>query len=199
MSTPMPVDDPLATFARWHEAARTADDPLFDRFVLASVNTAGRPSARMLSYRPGEGGEFRFFTNHESRKGQELAANPNVAAVFYWHSLRRQVRLEGAVHHVAPEASDAYFHSRPEGSRVTAVLSAQSRPLTSFSALRSEHAKMLKQMADGGVALERPPHWGGYELTIAAIELWQSHPHRLAERHRYERMGPRWVHHRLAP
>jgi pyridoxamine 5'-phosphate oxidase len=192
-------DDPLLVFAAWQREAQHAADPLSDCFVLASADAAGRPSARTLSYRPGPAGEFRFFTNSLSKKGLELAANPHVAAVFHWHVLGRQVRLEGTVHPTDAAASDAYFAQRPLGSRVTVVLSAQSAPMESYSALQERHSRVLAELQQNGEAPARPPHWGGYELTVASIELLQSRPHRLSERHRFERCGARWSHVVLSP
>ena len=195
----MSDDCPLAEFSRWQRCAVAAADPMATCFVLATVGEHGRPSARVVSYRPGPGGEFRFFTNSGSRKGRELSDNPEVAALFFWRTRGRQVRLEGEARRVPAHLSDQYFDQRSLEHRVSAALSAQSQPIESIDQLRKTHARVVAGHRSQGTSPPRPSAWSGYELEIRSVELWQSGLHRLAERRLHRRAGQRWAVELLAP
>jgi pyridoxamine 5'-phosphate oxidase len=194
-------ENPLRILAAWIEEARAlgVSDP--DAMALATATAAGVPSVRVVLCRGLDDGGLRFFTNYESRKGQELAANPHAAAVFHWRELRRQVRVEGEVSRSTASVSDAYFASRPRGNRIASSVSPQSRPIESLEALQRLYAE--KTAALEGSEVERPAHWGGYELRARAVELWIADPVRLHECVRYERAGEGadapWVGVRRAP
>ncbi len=173
-------DDPITLFHTWLEdaAAHGMHEP--NAMTLATATSDGRPSARMVLLRGATAAGFDFFTNYESRKGEELAENPWAALVFWWGPLERQIRIEGAVAKLAPQESDAYYHSRPKGSRLGAWVSAQSRVIPDRSVLEARHAELEVHYAE--TEPERPPFWGGYRLTPTLIEFWQGGPHRLHDR-----------------
>lgn len=191
------AEDPLARFAEVY--ARAARGAPYDSsaVALATADEAGRPSARMVLLKGFDGDGFRFFTNYDSRKGSELAANPHAALCFYWPWLDEQVRVEGAVERLPAADSDAYFASRPRGSQLGAWASAQSRPLDSRFALLRRVARAQARFLGGEI--ERPPHWGGYLLRPERIEFWVSKASRLHERTLYARAGERWETTRLQP
>ena len=186
--------DPLRQFHGWHdEAAGDVADP--DAMVLATATAAGAPSARMVLLKGADERGFRFFTNAESRKGTELAANPRAALLFHWPG--RQVRVEGGVVVVPVEESDAYFASRGEGSRLSAAASPQSRPVSGRDELEAA-VDALRARHPGGPP--RPPQWGGYRLTPDAYEFWQHGDDRLHDRFRYTpAAGGGWRVERLGP
>ena len=192
-------DDPLAVLARWLVEARDADLFEPEAATLATSAPGGRPSARMVLVRGVDERDLRFYTNHESRKAGELAANPHAALVFHWGPpLRRQARVEGVVERLSEAESDAYFATRERGSRLGAWASPQSRPLAD----RAELDRLLTETEDRfGTAAEvpRPAFWGGYRVVPGAIELWQNRPNRLHDRARFERSGSAWSRVRLAP
>ena len=186
--------DPLAQFGRWFDEATAAGVYEPEAVALATASAAGAPSVRMVLMKGFDERGFRFFTNYESRKGHELEENPQAALLFHWKELARQVRIEGSVERVPPEESAAYFASRALGSRLSAVVSPQSRVIGS----REE----LEQRVEGltGSDPEVPAHWGGYLLDPQVYELWQRGEHRLHDRLRYRRAdGGEWVLDRLAP
>ena len=188
------MTDPLATFHQWFEEARAAGVEVPEVMTLATADSEGRPSARMLLLKSADENGFSFFTGYESRKGQELAANPRAALVFYWRPLGRQVRVEGPVRRLSPEESDAYWETRPLRSRAAAAASKQGEPIESRDALEAEFERQL--------ALGEPPRperWGGYLLEPDAIELWQHHDDRLHHRVRFTRAREGWRAQRLAP
>jgi pyridoxamine 5'-phosphate oxidase len=189
--------DPVEQFRLWFDVATAAGVPEPEAMTLATADADGRPSARMVLLRGFDGRGFTFFTNYESRKGLELAANPRAALVFYWHALERQVRIEGTVERTSDAESDAYFHSRPPGSRLGAWASAQSRPLPDRDALEATLARMTTDHPDGN--LPRPPHWGGYRVVPDTVEFWQGRPSRLHDRFLYSRRGAAWTIQRLSP
>jgi pyridoxamine 5'-phosphate oxidase len=190
--------DPIRQFRLWFDQALAAGLAEPNAMTVATATPDGRPSARMLLIKAVDERGFVFFTNYESRKGQELAGNPYAALVFYWAELERQVRIEGAVEQVASDESDAYFHSRPLGSQLGAIASHQSQVLASRAELEQRVAKLAAAHADQ--QLPRPPHWGGFRVVPMAIEFWQGRPSRLHDRLRYQRDdASAWVIERLSP
>jgi pyridoxamine 5'-phosphate oxidase len=190
------MKEPVETFNEWMEEARAAGVAVPEAMTLATADSSGRPSARMLLLKGADDRGFTFFTGYESRKGRELAANARAALVFYWQPLGRQVRVEGIVRRLPSEASDAYWATRPPRSRAAAAASDQSTPIDDLAALEAE-AERLLAAHDGEVP--RPERWGGYLLEPDAIELWQHRDDRLHERLRFTRAREGWHAQRLAP
>lgn len=186
--------DPLAQFAAWFAAAGEAGVPMPEATALATAAPDGAPSLRMVLLKGFEPRGFVFFTNYESRKGRELAANPRAALLLYWQPLRRQVRVEGEVSRVPEEDSDAYFRSRPLPSRLSAIASSQSEPVAERAELEARVAAL-----EGDADPPRPAEWGGYVLAPVAYEFWQHRDDRLHDRFRYEREPAGWRIERLAP
>jgi pyridoxamine 5'-phosphate oxidase len=189
--------DPVVQFGRWFEQAEQAGLLEPTAMTLATATLDGRPSARMVLLRGFDERGFCFYTNHESRKGVELAANPRAALVFWWGELERQVRIEGPVAPTSRAESEAYFHSRPPGSQLSAAASPQSRVIQDRAVLERRVAELATGSADGQVPL--PDFWGGYRLTHEVVEFWQGRPNRLHDRLRYRRAGDGWKVERLAP
>jgi pyridoxamine 5'-phosphate oxidase len=190
-------DDPLTLFRAWLEDATAHGIHEPNAMTLATATKAGRPSARMVLLRGATAEGFDFFTNYESRKGEELAENPWAALVFWWGTLERQIRIEGHVAKLASAESDAYYHSRPKGSRLGAWVSAQSRVIPNRDVLETRHAELIEEYAVAEP--ERPPFWGGYRLTADLIEFWQGGPSRLHDRLRYRLEADMWILERLSP
>jgi len=189
--------DPIRQFHRWFEAATLSAIPEPNAMVLATASPAGRPSARIVLLRGYDERGFVFFTNYESRKGRELEANPHAALVFHWHDLERQVRVEGPVVRSAVEESDAYFQSRPAGSRLGAWASHQSEVIADREILEARIRALELEYADRPIP--RPEHWGGYRVVPTVIEFWQGRPSRLHDRLRYTRSEGGWLIERLSP
>lgn len=194
-------DDPVAIAASWLEEATASEPEDPNAIALATVGDAGLPNVRMVLLKEIEIGEgaFVFYTNFEGQKGQELAANPQAAFVMHWKSLRRQVRVRGAVERVSDAQADAYYKSRSLQSRLGAWASDQSRPLESRAALM---AKVARLTASKGPNPERPPHWGGFRIRPVEIELWADGAFRLHDRYRFVRAGDEaggWTVTRLNP
>lgn len=191
--------DPFVQFEDWFAKATEAAIPEPNAMALATVSRDGRPSVRMLLLKGLESGEFLFYTNYESRKGRELAENPHAALVFYWAELERQVRVEGRVRQLSSEQSDAYFASRPKGSRLTAWVSAQSQPVRSREEIETRLCQMEREF-EGVESVARPSYWGGYALRPDSIEFWQGRPDRLHDRLVYTAQPDgSWSRTRLAP
>lgn len=190
--------DPFALFRLWFEQAVAAGIHEPNAFVLATATMEAVPSARLVLLKSLDDRGFTFFTNYDSRKGNEIAANPSVALVFPWHALERQVRVEGTVEVVAAEESDSYFVTRPLGSRLGAWASAQSREIPDRAFLEAQHAALLAKYPDGNVP--RPPNWGGYRVLPTVFEFWQGRPSRLHDRLQFTRNADgSWARCRLAP
>jgi len=189
--------DPLRQFCRWFDEARDAGIEAPESAALATSTPDGRPSVRMVLLKRTDEHGFAFHTNYESRKGGELAANPNAALLFYWQPLGRQVRVEGLVERVPAAESQAYFRTRPLGSRLAAWASPQSRPLADRDELERLYAEAAARFP--GDSVPSPPHWGGFRLLPEAYEFWQHAANRLHDRIRYERDGNAWRRERLAP
>ncbi|HET7040317.1 MAG TPA: pyridoxamine 5'-phosphate oxidase, partial [Gemmatimonadales bacterium] len=189
--------DPLELFREWFAAAAAAGIVLPEAMAVATATPGGAPSVRMMLLKGVDGGGFVFFTNYESRKAMELESNPRAALVFHWAILQRQVRVEGAVTRLSPEASEAYFRTRPRGSRIGAWASRQSRPLGDRAELEARVREHEARFAGGEVPL--PDFWGGYRLAPQSVEFWQGRINRLHDRLRFERAGPGWRAVRLYP
>lgn len=188
--------DPLRQFERWLGEALRADLPEPTAMTLATVNEAGRPSARIVLLKDVNAGGFSFFTNYGSRKGRELEIQAQAALLFYWAELERQVRIEGIVEKLPAAESDSYYRSRPPGSRIGAWASPQSESIADRTALEKRFAEAKARHGDDP---PRPPHWGGYRLKPAVLEFWQGRPSRLHDRIRYRLQDGRWKIDRLAP
>jgi pyridoxamine 5'-phosphate oxidase len=190
--------DPFQQFRAWFEQALAANLPEPNAMALATATLDGSPSARMVLLKGFDERGFVWYTNYESRKGGELAANPRAALVFYWAELERQVRAEGRVERATAEESDAYFHSRPQGSQIGAAVSHQSQVLPDRAMLERRAAELAAEYE--GREIPRPDYWGGYRLVPAVIEFWQGRPNRLHDRLRYRRRADGvWEVERLSP
>ncbi len=188
--------DPLRQFAAWFtQAADAVAAP--EAVVLATATSAGAPSARMVLLKGFDQRGFVFYTNYFSRKGQEIAQNPRAALLFHWTPLGRQVRIEGVVHRIDAAESDAYFRTRPPGSRLSAAASPQSRPVANRDVLEAAVAELASRHPDGDVP--RPDEWGGLRLVASRFEFWQHGDDRLHDRFRYRREGEIWTVERLGP
>ena len=189
------MTNPLQELADWREAAR-GKEPEPDAMIVATATPDGAPSARVVLCRGIDAGVC-FYTNYHSRKGGELAHNSKAAAVFFWPTFGRQVRLEGTVAKVTPAASDRYFHSRPRGHQLGAWASPQSQVIGSLDEVKQRHAELTAKYE--GQEVPRPPHWGGYRLTPRRVELWQAGENRLHSRRVFEREGEGWTQTLLGP
>jgi pyridoxamine 5'-phosphate oxidase len=193
----MTPDDPIARFAALFQ--RAGLDAPFDHTAmsLGTCGADGQPSVRVVLLHGFDERGFTFYTNYESRKGCDIAANPRAALTLYWPWLDEQVRAEGTLARIAPEESDAYFATRERGRQLGAWASAQSRPVASREELMEQVAGVEARFA--GQDVPRPPHWGGYRLTPARIEFWKNGAFRLHDRFMYERSADGWTVTRLSP
>jgi len=191
--------DPIRQFAAWYDEAVAAGVPEPEAMTLSTATAEGRPSARIVLLRGFDERGFCFFTNYESRKGRELAANPQAALTFHWAEPERQVRIEGRIEQTTPAESDAYFKSRPSTSRIGAWSSPQSQVIAGREPLEQLFARFRTEHPDDA-AIPRPPHWGGYRLIPERIEFWQGRPSRLHDRLQFSREASGgWAIVRLAP
>lgn len=183
----IPVAPPLKLFAEWFALAKESEPNDPDAVALATATPDAAPSVRMVLMKDFGPEGFVFYTNAQSRKGDELLANPQAAMLFHWKSLRRQIRIEGRIEEVDPTTADAYFASRSRDSQLGALASDQSRPLASRAEFLGRIAKVTAQHLVGRVP--RPPHWTGFRLVPRAFEFWMDRPFRLHERRRFELDG----------
>ena len=189
--------DPIAQFEQWFGEALNSEVLEPNAMTLATVDQTNAPSARIVLLKGVEEGKFWFFTNYLSTKGRQMAENPHVSLLFFWPELQRQVRVDGVVSKLTAEQSDAYFHSRPVGSRIGAVASPQSDVIPDRRILESRVKELEQKYSDGKVP--RPEHWGGYQVKPEKIEFWQGRSSRLHDRFRYTMFQSRWTISRLAP
>jgi pyridoxamine 5'-phosphate oxidase len=191
--------DPLDLWRRWLADAQAAALAEVNAMVVATVDAAGRPSSRLVLCKGADDDGFVFFTNYHSRKAADLAGNPSTALLFPWHSLGRQVRVEGPASRVSDAESDAYFASRPRGAQLSAWASEQSAVVAGRAELERRIAGYDEQFAGGEVP--RPPHWGGIRVAHHVVEFWQGRPNRLHDRLVYRRAGAGagWTVQRLGP
>ena len=189
--------DPHLLFDSWFAEARQAEANDPEAMALATADSDGRPSVRMVLLKGHDERGFAFYTNEESRKGAELAANARGALLFHWKSLRRQVRVEGAVEPVSEADSDAYFATRSRDARIGAWASDQSRPLASRAAFEARYEKLVADFEDKEVG--RPTYWRGYRVVPDRIEFWTDRPHRLHERRLFTLGRDGWAESLLYP
>jgi pyridoxamine 5'-phosphate oxidase len=191
------MTDPFELFDQWFDEARASEPNDPEAMALATADVESRPSVRIVLLKGHGTDGFVFYTNQQSRKGEELAVNPNAALLFHWKSLRRQVRVEGRISVVAGDEADAYFATRSRDSQLGAWASDQSQPLASRAEFEARYEAAREKFE--GVEVPRPAHWGGYRVTPERIEFWTDRPHRLHERRLFVRDGDRWTEGLLYP
>jgi pyridoxamine 5'-phosphate oxidase len=189
--------NPYAQFGKWFDEALIAKILEPNAMILSTSTPDGKPSSRVVLLKQLDSKGFSFFTNYQSRKGMQLELNPYAALVFFWPELERQVRVEGKVSKVSQSESDEYFGSRPEGSRIGAWASPQSKSIPSRDFLEKLKVDFENQFS--GKTIGRPPHWGGFCLAPTLFEFWQGRPDRLHDRLQYTKLESDWIIDRLAP
>lgn len=189
--------DPFAQFNCWFEHALAYDFIEPTAMALATADAQGRPSLRMVLLKGHDPRGFVFYTNYASHKGEDLAANPRAALLWWWDKQQRQIRVEGRVQKLTPDESLAYFHSRPRGAQLSALASPQSKPVTGRAALEDSVAQLAHQYANSDLPL--PAQWGGYRVEADYFEFWQGRRDRLHDRLCYRRDGDHWHIERLGP
>lgn len=191
------LENPIEQFSKWFQEAIAAQVPEANAMSVATVGANGRPSSRILLIKEFDRRGFTWFTNYDSRKGRELEKNPYAALLFHWIPLERQVRIEGSVERISGAESDRYFLSRPLGSRIGAIASAQSRPIANRESLEAQYLHAERQH---GLQPVRPANWGGFRLKPDYIEFWQGRPSRLHDRIAYTLQNDgAWRRERLQP
>jgi pyridoxamine 5'-phosphate oxidase len=188
--------NPIELLKAWLSEAKDSEIPEFNAMVLSTTDLSGKPSSRVVLLKElNEEGNLVFFTNYQSQKGREIRMNPQVAAIFFWRELEKQVRVEGIVSKTDQKVSEAYFRSRPLESQLSAIVSPQSEVIKDLGD--------LKKKADGlfvsGVKIKMPENWGGYAIKPQSIEFWQGGKNRLHDRIRYSKRPNKWLMERLAP
>jgi pyridoxamine 5'-phosphate oxidase len=189
--------DPIMQFDKWWDEAVKSEITEVNAMTLATATADGIPAARIVLLKGYDKNGFVFFTNYQSHKGKQMEQNPNVCLVFFWAALERQIRITGTVEKVSAEESDAYFISRPAGSRIGAWASPQSNVIANRKVIEDRSEEYEQQFAEGNIP--RPPHWGGYIVKPVQIEFWQGRPSRLHDRIQYSLHKGSWNIERLAP
>jgi pyridoxamine 5'-phosphate oxidase len=190
--------DPIAQFTKWFQQAVASAVPEPNAMTLATADASSHPSARIVLLKNADQRGFTFYTNYDSRKGRELAENPNASLAFFWPQLERQVCIAGTVGKVSRAESEKYFNSRPRGSRLSAWVSHQSEAIADRAALEKKLVELEQKFP--GELVPLPPYWGGFCVEPARIEFWQGRPNRLHDRFRYLRQSDAsWVIERLSP
>ena len=188
--------NPFVLFDTWFKAALDADLPDANAMTLATVNSEGKPTARILLLKDYSNDAYCFFTNYKSKKGEDIKQNPFGAMVFFWPELEKQIRIEGRIEHLLPEQSDKYFMARPVGSRRAAAASPQSTILKNRDELEKAIQDFKNKFGDN---FKRPSYWGGYKLIPDKFEFWQGRENRLNDRIEFVLENENWNFHRLAP
>lgn len=190
-------NNPISQFGKWYQDAKDSSLTMPHAMTLATTDSDGHANARIVLLKGWDQQGFRFFTNYQSVKGDELTHTPFASLVFWWEPLLRQIRIKGLISRLSAEDSDAYFHSRPRMSQIGAWASQQSREIESRKTLQQAVTRIEKEFGDN--AIPRPPHWGGFLLQPQVIEFWQEQPFRLHDRMQYRRTPTGWERSRLSP